>query len=537
MRTLAIALLVAGCGLGLDPPADPNSSPGTGSGSGSGSGTATSPLVNVLRVGGAELPISGGVAVGWQGQTLTTYDPTGTQLGMRALSASTAAVLGTGDLDGDGLADVMVLETAPASAPCAAGALDRTLTVVSGKNPQTALYQTTLADTCISINGADPTPYVSLWEGALDGGVPGWLALAPQYASQGWMIGSATSAFYTAETAAYASYSAARPLLQPSAQGLSYMPEQQPFNGFMVTIDGQARYIAATSGRFLQLAIAPLSSGQLLHDSPFLARTDIVGRTYGLLQQDVEGDPHQISLISGITASDLYSDVLAGSASNTVTGTDLWGSIERHVSILDASTGTVAQQFVSYAHDGYGCCADADTYRGRITYPSFARLPSQAGPSRLIYNLFDGNTWNIQISAPGDVAIPSVLAGYYVWDVIPRDADTVDVVASPIDAGRLIQIPDYIVSGTSVVGSWRQATYFPQLTTSVFRWTRTTEQLALVKTFTGIPRLDLGFPRRPTESASSGRLFPTLRASDGAGHAVLQILDASLAPAEQVIDW
>src|SRR5262249_40218649 len=149
----------------------------------------------------------------------------------------------------------------------------------------------------------------------------------------------------------------------------------------------------------------------------------------------------------------------------------------------------------------------------------------------------DGATWNIHISAPGDVASATVVANYYVWDVIPRSTDEVDVLASPVDLGRQVYVPDYIVLGTSTVGSWRQATYFPQISTHVFRWTRATEQLSELASFTGIPRLDLGFPRRPTASASAGRLYPSLRASDGAGHAVLLMIDANRAPAEHVIDW
>src|SRR5438034_474680 len=83
----------------------------------------------------------------------------------------------------------------PAAAPCAAGALDRTLSIYSGADPQVLLAQSTLPDACISINGAAPTPYVSLWEGAVDSGVPGWLAVAPQYYSEGWFLGASAATF------------------------------------------------------------------------------------------------------------------------------------------------------------------------------------------------------------------------------------------------------------------------------------------------------------------------------------------------------
>ncbi len=496
--------------------------------------TGPTELVNVLRAGG-DWPISGGVAVAWSGTTVATYDPaTGAERGHTTLPAQTISVVGTGDLNGDGLADVASVQTAPGAMPCATGALDRTLTILSGADPSVVLYTSSpLPDACISLNGAAPSAYISVWDGALDIGAPGALALAPQYYSEGWFLDGGGGTFYTAETAAFASYTAARPMLQPSAQGNSYAPFQQPLNGMIATIAGQPRYVATTSGRFLQFAIAPLSASQLIADSPFLARPDIVGRNYGLLEQDTGGDPGKISLIAGTAANDLYSDVMAGSASNTVTGTDLWAAIERHVSVLDAPSGAVVQKFYSYAHDD----TDGDTYRNRITYPSYAKLPAHAGPSRLIYNVFDGSTWNIQITEPGGVQSATILAGYYVWDVIPRGADEVDVLASPIDTGRVVEVPDHVVTGTSTVGSWRAASYFPQLTTTVFRWTRDHEQLEQLTSFAGIPRLDLGFPRRATESASSGRLFPSLRAVGETGQVVLLIRDANLAPAEHVIDW
>src|SRR5262249_17733025 len=161
MRFVSIAILCAACGFGHDEHSqglpggsgEPDGGAATPDGNGT-DPTAVSPLVNVLRVGGAELPISGGIAVRWAGGTLTTFDPgAAVRLGDRALAAGPTSVLGTGDLDGDGLADVALIDTAPAASPCAAGALDRTLTVVSGAHPGNVLYQGTLPDACISING------------------------------------------------------------------------------------------------------------------------------------------------------------------------------------------------------------------------------------------------------------------------------------------------------------------------------------------------------------------------------------------------
>jgi hypothetical protein len=228
------------------------------------------------------------------------------------------------------------------------------------------------------------------------------------------------------------------------------------------------------------------------------------------LQQDIGGNPDNLFLIAGTWSADLLDDVLTGNASNVVTGHDLHAAVERHVTRLHVAGSDVSQRFVSYSHDNN----DGSTYVGRLTYPSRALLPSQnpAG-SRVVYNEFNGSTWSIHISSPGGTASATVVANHYVWDTYQVDADTVDLLVSPVDTARTIQVPaDLTINGT--VGSWRPATYFPKPETRVWRWTRGAESATELAILSGVPDLVLVAPtQNPTTSL--GYLRRALVVDDG----------------------
>lgn len=545
-RRAALLIVLSSCAsvppmsAGEDDASDPpGSMPPDGS---TGSGASSTLGANVLRTGGLELPIAGSIALsGGVGTDLTVYDgATGVVRATVATPSGTTEVVATGDYNGDGVPDISTIQDAGAAAPCAAGPAprNRTLQVLSGANPASVLYANgSVPDPCISINGAATTPYPGLAAASVLFGPPGFLAMAPQYYYAGWLLGGVSSYFYTAETSSFSAYAAARPMLQPPAGGLSYHELQQPLNGLLLSYGGGVRLVATTSGRFLQYAVTTYGPSQLVGDSPFLARNDLVGRTYGLVQHDVHGNPANVANIVGTSAANLYTDVLQGYASGTVTGTDRWAAIERSVAILSMATGSVDQKFYSYAHDAMAS-ANAYTYRNRITYPSSGLLPSSsAAGSRMIYNVFDGTTWNIQISAPGATATATAVPDYYVWDVIQRDADTVDILASPIDTTRNIYVPDYVADDSvGTVQSWRYATYFPQLVTKVFRWSRTAERFTELRSFAGIPRLDQAFPRMPEVSASEGYLRPALRVRTSPTTTALELWTPT-GSIDQPIDW
>jgi len=422
------------------------------------------------------------------------------------------------DYDGDGTADIMVLDSTATGTSCDDGknVLSRSVAILSGKNQLTAVFKSGgIPDLCVPVNGGATALVQGVHAGALQYGPrAGAFSLVPQYYANGWFgLGSTAPHFFTPSGENFASYSAAKPMLQPSAGGLSYQYGGQPLNGLVLEFNGALKYVATTSGRFLEYALSAYSGAQLLKDAPFLARADLVGRNYGLIQHDKGGNQSQVFLIAGAGANDLFADFKKSNTSGVVNGTDVWAGIERHVSNFNLSTGAVVQKFYGYAHDN----TNGETYRNRVTYPSFARLPStDARGSRMIYNVFDGANWSIHISVPGGVASQSILANYYVWDVIPVDVDTVDIVVSPTDTSRKIWIPNF-VTATGQPGSWRQESYFPQMKTEILRWKRSDEFATVRQTIAnGIPYLEAAFPHSGSEANGTGYLFPTLRTRDSA---------------------
>lgn len=441
-----------------------------------------------------------------------------------ALPANTSSSAPVFDYNGDGSADFATIQSVASGLYCGNGAnrTNRTFTIFSGAAPATQLYVTSpIPDPCISLNGAPTSPYLGLYIGSLQyGASSGAFALIPQYYANGWFLwngGSSATYFYTPETASFAAYNNDLPMLQPSAGGLSYQALNQPLNGLMVSYGGGTRYVATASGRFMNFAVNSYSAAQLLGDRPFLARTDIVGRTYGLLQHDTDGNAAKVMLIAGVSSVNLFNDVVAGYASNTVIGNDPWGALERHISSYDLSTNTVQQNFYSYAPDPVGGSANGYAYRHRITFPPFARVPSQnAAGSRMVFNVYNGSTWNVHFTTPGGVVSSTILSNYYVWDMIRRDANTVDLIMSPVDTGRMVWVPNHLLS-TGYPAGWRQEKYFPQMKTEIFRWTRAAESMALIQTINGgIPYMGPAFPNAGTERSSEGFLYPSVRSLDAA---------------------
>jgi hypothetical protein len=451
------------------------------------------------------------------GKTLI-FNEDGNQTYSGSLPAGAAFSGGFNDFNGDGYPDYAVITSAASGTVCNDGvaAQNSMVSIYSGNSPTNLLYQSgNFTDRCIPLNGGATIRYPAMFMGALQyGPYSNLFTISPQYLATSWEIWNGGGAYlYTAESSGYAPYVNARPMLQPSAGGLSYAALNQSQNGLIINYNGSAQYVATQSGRFQRYATAPYSTSQLLQDVPFLARTDIVGRNYGLLQHDTDGNVNNVFLIAGVQASDLLNDMQTGYGSGVVNGSNVWGAIERHVSVYNMATGTVAQHFYSYAHDPNN--TNAATYINRVSYPSYGRLPSQnSAGSHMVYNVFDGVTWNVHISSPGGVADQSIVPNMYVWDLIPVDANTVDVLISPIDQSRNIWVPNY-VNDSGVPQSWKQAHYFPQMLTYVYRWTRSAETWGSVGSLAGgVPYLAYT-NNRATEAATSG-IFTSLRGLDSA---------------------
>jgi hypothetical protein len=440
------------------------------------------------------------------------------------------------DFNGDGVIDFALVKHVTLGSCNADVLYRRTIEIYSGLDAS-LLTSTTLDDRCILINGTTWQASITLAENTIHFGTPaGLVAIAPRYDGQGWLMGPGFSdAFYPPDAAAYDTYENSQPALQPSAGGAHHVDMSQPLHGLIVPFGAGARYVAFSSGRVVQYAIAPLSPSQLLVDTPFLSSPDLVGRSYGLVQHDALGNTNRVSVISGTSIRDLLLDLEAGDASGVVTGHDLWGGIERHVTTYDLTTGAIDQKAISYAHTN----SNQGTYVNRVAFPANAYLPSTSPlGSHLVYNVFDGATWSIHISTPGGSASQTIWANQIVWDVIPRGPDAVDLITSPVDP-RLVMVPDF-VSDASVVQSWRQATYFPKWRTEVYRWTRSAETATLVRTLDGaVPSLEVPISSPGNAAAADGLIFPVLRAMDRATRSMpVMVMRAQAGTyAETPIDW
>lgn len=442
------------------------------------------------------------------------YNQDRTQLWQKTIANLSGATRSGFDVNGDGVKDLMLLRTPVAAASCNAATLyDRTAEFYSGSDGN-FITSTTLRDKCILTNGTTWLPSVTLAESSFQyGRIGGIMAYAPRYHDQGWFLHWVTSlntyAFLTPQTSSYNSL---------YVNDTPYMELSALLNGIIVYNSnfGSVRYVAFTSERIVQYAIAPYGSGQLVSDTRYRARRDILGRYYGLVQHDERGNRQLVSIIAGCTIADLMRDIEKTGAGNVVTGTDIWCGIERHASVFNVDSRAIAQSFWSYAHDPVNGIPDGYTYRNRVQYPARALLPSwNSAGSRLIYNLFDGSRWKVVITPPGGTGAAIAWTDKIVWDVIPRTADEVDVIASPLDTSRLIYVPDYVdVNG--VVGSWRLAYYFPQHQTEVYKWKRSVENMTLVASFSGLPYLDI--PSSPPLGVQLNDvvLHQTVRAKDKA---------------------
>ncbi len=459
--------------------------------------------------------------------TVEAFDANGAVRWSKSLGVGT---LKSGfDLDGDGVTDVALFKSAPHSSCNLDVLYQRSVEIYSGASGA-LLNASSLVDRCILVNGTTYQGSITLSENTLHyGDTAGLVPLAPRYYGQGWFLswsGTQVQApfFYTADTASFDAY---------ASRAVAHTEESQPFHGMVIG----SRYVGLTSGRFLQYAIGPYGAGQLLSDAPFLGAPRLAGRSYGLLQHDVNGNPSRVSIVAGTSTQSLYQDFLRGSASNVVTaGFDAWGGIERHVAVHDLDTKAVHQTFHSYAHDN----ANGDAYRNRVVFPAQAYLPTtDAAGSRLVYDLFDGHTWNTVITNPGGVESAIVLPNLIVWDVISRGKDEVDVVASPVDTARSVMVPDH-VNDAGLPQSWRAASYFPKQETVIYKWKRSVGQLTPVKTIPNkIPFLGVVFSSPRHVATSEAAHYQTVRSLDRAtrSHAVLIVTDDHNAVAEAAYDF
>ncbi len=363
----------------------------------------TKPNINAVRnEAGIVVPLN--TAPGWRptgflslGPKLSAVDEHGHTLWTKDLGAGQS--FSGFDLDRDGIPDVGIAKIRPLVKSCGVSVVNNTwLEFYSGATGNLISATAELEDTCHThLN------YASLrWAASsvLSGGRNGTIALSPQYSSTGWywrMRNGKLSqdTFLTPTTDAFTDLYRSRSLYRQDKEGqLRVLAESQPPNGLIVPFGGEDRLVYFTSGRVLQYRTGRLSASQLIGDRTFFGRSDIAGRSYGLVGFDPQSRD-RIAVVAGTHAGTVADDMISGKMAS-----DPWGGIERHVTVYELARNQVTQKFFGSAHDS----KDAGKYQNRIVYPAHMFVPVVNGPSRIAFNRFADGVWNFHVTKQGSPA-------------------------------------------------------------------------------------------------------------------------------------
>jgi hypothetical protein len=456
------------------------------------------------------------VAFGLWSGLLSAFDEAGTLLWSTSTSATTWG--GGFDFDADGWPDVVVAVSADTGKFCGAQPIKTSkLKFYSGRTGVAYVPLTPLEDKCWSFPGtpsyATPqyAPLSVLW-----GDETSRLLVSPYYATVSTFLTFANG-FTVASQLHYPStsqYDLAYTADQLNAwgTGTAYIANSHIANGLLTGVGAGIRAVFFTSGRVVQYRIGAFSATQLAADRPYVTggRTDLAGRNYGLVAVD-PGAPAKVVLLAGTSNYSLASDMRTGTRSE-----DVWGGIERHVSIYDTTANTVDDRFYSYAHDA----GDAHQYEGRVSYPAnpFVR---RSGPSRIAYNVYEGGRWNLHVSQPGSTADQWSLKDVFLWDIADVDHDGVDDwVISPARYPNEPDVPGY---------------YFTKWVTSLDHWDEANQTLRSFQTHNDvIPYLQPHFTKA-NKTSSNGWLAPVQRFRNLAGKSKVLMLNSSRAVVARLV--
>ncbi len=440
------------------------------------------------------------------GDTIKAVDHNGKKLWSKDLGKG--GVFGGFDFDRDGITDFGLTRSKSLNKSCGTSVVTETsIDFYSGKTGEKISQVAPLEDICwVDLNYA-----TTQWANntVLFGGKLKNLALAPQYASQGWFFNyennqTNSDPYLFPSTQSFDdTYVADLGSVHPDNTGHSNYTYSHVQNGFITNYNDIDRLVMFTSARVAQYRVGPLNSNQLIADRPFIARNDIVGRNYGLVRQDPRLKKN-IILVSGGDTYSVYADLKENAVQN-----DQWAALERQVVIYDLDTNLVNQRFISYARDN----GDAFRYNNRVIYPNDVLLPAEGGGTHIMFNVFGNGVWNLHITNPNVPQTAEVMQNIFVWDIRDWDDDGVyEVFASNIDVNK-----------NSSVGA-----YFPERKTLIYKWDPKQKKLNLKQTIDGSPRLLASF-RLDGHTTSSGALYPVLIAGiDGKPHLLTEAADGTL---------
>lgn len=463
---------------------------------------ASGDLVALHDVSDAAYPAGKVAFVLEAGVRLTALSPDDTTVW--SVETDAIAVTGGFDLDRDGWPDLALVH-ATGVASCNADVVsDRHLELVSGATGATLATWMMARDICWTFPTSAYATQQWTTLGVLFGNGTSFLALQTQYETQGFFAAwdSASSALATSyayvfpSTSQYATYAAALP---NAYGGTAWVENAHVANGLVLARGGEEHVVFFTSARLVEYRAAPYGPMQLVRDRPFVARTDIAGRNYGLVTLD-PSMPSRLVLLGGTDARTVLADRIAGARV-----TDAWGAIERHVVVHDLDSGALTQRFYSYAHDD----GDGRQYEGRVVYPASPWVRSPRGEaSRFAYDVFSGGRWHLHVSRPASTEDETVLDDLFLWDIRDLDGDGAD---------------EWIVSPAETSGD----RYMPRWRTQIGRWDGAAG-LVVTSEHDGLPELVPTF-RRGDASTSRGQLevAPIVRDADGATALVLRRADGT----------
>ena len=482
----------------------------TGAAGGAGAGSVAYPgnaiwlgdgRVLPLYPSGNAYPSTRSIALDSVGPLLRVLSQEG--LVLDELEVGEGALFGGFDFDSDDVVDVGIVRTEPTGGTCGNSGVNRTsIDLVSVRMGATVTLSPALDAICwVFPTATYPTDQ---WTGLTPlFGSGATMFESPYYAITGRLLAwdgqsftEQASVYYPSTSDYDASYSADKP--NAHASGTSFSQYPHVANGLVIERAGEPHAAFFTSSRFVMYRAAAAPGDRLVLDVPYLTggRTDLVGRNYGLVVHD-PATPRLVSLIAGTDTRSMRSDMDTGTLA-----ADVWGAIERHVSVIDLDAGTVSDRFFSYAHDAN----DGHQYERRIVYPAggVRRLFEGEAP-RLIFNVYEGGKWRIVVTQPGSVNDDVMFPDRFLWDVADVDEDgDLEWFFSPTRDPSDPDVPGY---------------YFTKWRTVVGRML-SDKTLTELQTIEGlIPHLVPAF-REASRTTSYGSLYPVLferRADGGAG--------------------
>jgi hypothetical protein len=437
------------------------------------------------------------------GAVVRALDEDGAELWQKDLGDG--SLFGGFDFDSDGWPDLGLVRSTPSGQLCGGQAmLDTALDVARGKDAELLTLEKSTPSLCWTFGATTyPTPQWTNLDVLFGAGTP-VLFTSAYYATTGRYLelqGGAFSEIGTLEYPSSAAYDSTYVNDKPNAFGgpESFTTNPHVANGLIVDQGGTKRLVFFTSSRVVQYAVGPLSSSQLLADTPFLPgnRTDLVGRNYGLVLPD-PGAPNRLVLIAGTDTSTLFDDMTTATMA-----ADPWGQIERHVTWYDLTTGAVDDRFFSYAHDDN----DGKQYEGRVLYPANPIVRTASGPSRIAFDVYEGGHWMLHVTKPGSTTDALVLKDVFLWDIRDIDADGQEEwITTPARDPSEPDVPGY---------------YYVKWRTRLSHWDDAALALKQSAEHQGAIPLLLGRFREPARTTSRSLLYDVSTARDATGLVLL----------------